>query len=93
MTADPSLLPRNPPGWYVVTDQGVVLSVRFDTQALGEAARVEFVEGLRRELLRAGKPSRFIGERVAAVQVRYGVLVGAWNGFHPLPHLRTDPGP
>jgi hypothetical protein len=81
MRADSSLVPREPPGWYVVTDQGVVLSVRFDAADAAEAYRRRFLVDLRRDLHRARKPGTFIAERVRAVRVRYGVLVGAWCGF------------
>ena len=86
MSADPSVVagPREP-GWFVVTDQGVVLSVRFAERAEALIAWQAVIDGLRRELQRAGRPARFVTERVQAVQVRYGRLVGAWNGFGPLP--------
>ena len=85
MSADPSVAVGREPGWFVVTDQGVVLSVRYTEHANARAARETVVDGLRRELQREGRPGRFIAERVQAVLVRHGVLVGAWNGFRPLP--------
>jgi hypothetical protein len=85
MPADSSLIPREPPGWYLVTDQGVVLSVRFDSPEPAEAYRRRFLLDLRRDLQRARKPGPFIAERVRAVRVGYGVLVGAWCGFEQAP--------
>jgi hypothetical protein len=85
VSADPSVVSGREPGWFVVTDQGVVLSVRFAERADALAALEAVIARLWRELAREGRPHRFIAERVRAVQVRYGVLVGAWNGFQPLP--------
>ena len=85
MFADPSVVTSREPGWFVVTDQGVVLSARFSERAAALDAREAVVTELRRDLQRARKPGRFIAERVRAVQVRYGVLVGAWNSFDALP--------
>lgn len=84
MPADSSLIPREPPGWYLVTDQGVVLSVRFDSPAPAETYRRRFLVDLRNDLQRAHKPGAFIAQRVRAVRVAYGVLVGAWCGFVPM---------
>lgn len=85
MSADPTAVLGRKPGWFVVTDQGVILSARFDHQPYALTAHAAVVAGLRRELARDGRPGRFIAERVRAVQVRYGLEVGAWNGFQPLP--------
>jgi hypothetical protein len=85
MTADPSLTSRREPGWYVVTDQGVVLSVRFGDEAAALHARELVVTELRRDLRRSGKPGQFIAQRVRAILVSHGVLVGAWNGFQAAP--------
>jgi hypothetical protein len=92
VSADPSIVAGRKPGWFVVTDQGVVLSARFNRKPEAMAAHAAVVAGLRRELTREGRPGRFIAERVRAVLVRYGVLVGAWNGFRPLPEPAGSPG-
>ncbi len=92
MTADSSLMPRDPPGWYVVTDQGVVLSVRFAHRRSAEVFRDQFVVDLRRDLQRAHKPGAFVAARVRAVRVSYGVLVGAWCGFEPRATELVRPG-
>jgi hypothetical protein len=91
VSADPSVFVGREPGWFVVTDQGVVLSARFGQKPEAMAAHAAVVAGLRRELAREGRPGRFIAERVRAVLVRYGVLVGAWNGFRPLPEPAEGP--
>lgn len=92
MPADSSLMPREPPGWYLVTDQGVVLSVRFDSPEPAAAYRLRFLVDLRHDLQRAHKPGTFIAERVRAVQVAYGVLVGAWCAFIEVPRAGRRPG-
>lgn len=92
VSADPSIVAGREPGWFVVTDQGVVLSIRFIDRAAALAAREDIVAALRQDLQRAGRPGRFIAERVRAVLVRYGELVGAWNGFGPLPEPGGSPG-
>jgi hypothetical protein len=85
VSADPSIFLSREPGWFVVTDQGVVLSARLIDRAAALTARGAIVASLRQDLQRAGRPGQFIAERVRAVQVHYGVLVGAWNGFNPMP--------
>lgn len=90
MPADSSLMPREPAGWYLVTDQGVVLSVRFDSPGPAEAYRERFLVDLRRDLQRARKPPAFIAARVRAVRVGYGVLVGAWCGFAEAAHPSAE---
>ena len=85
MSADPSVTSGRKPGWFVVTDQGVVLSAWFSDLAAARDAREGIVAALRQDLQRSGRPGRFIAERVRGVEVRYGVLVGAWSGFRLLP--------
>jgi hypothetical protein len=60
-----------------------VLAGPFPTVESAIAGRVTVVEGLPREPARESRPERFVAERVAAVEVRRGVLVGPWRQFRP----------
>jgi hypothetical protein len=81
--ADPSryLEASTVPGWYVITDQGVVLSARFPNRRDVELEYQLVVSQLATSLRRERKPQKFINERVAAVGVEWGVLIGAWGKF------------
>lgn len=81
VTADLSRFPERSPAWFVATDQGVVLAGPFDTVHRARAVRTEVVESLRRELMADRRPGAFIAERITAVEVRWGVLVGPWGQF------------
>lgn len=62
-----------------------MLAGPFRDASTARAARLAVVEELRAALMRERRPGRFVAERVQAVQVRFGVLVGPWQHFQPLP--------
>jgi hypothetical protein len=85
MTAGPGQYDTGrPPGWFVVTDQGVALRGPLPDRPAAEAARVEVLDDMRAGLERARRPAAFIAERIAAVRVAHGVRT--W------PHGRFEPG-
>lgn len=61
------------PAWFVATDQRVILAGPFASLDEARRAHRDVVERLRAELMRAGRPGKFIAERVAAVGVRFGL--------------------
>lgn len=84
MTADPSRAPSRSPAWFVVTAQGVILAGPFEREETAGAAYDDVVTRLCHDLERTRQPVDFIATQVAAVCVRYGTTVGAWNGFEPM---------
>jgi hypothetical protein len=84
MTADPSRAPDRSPAWFVVTAQGVILAGPFDREETAGIAYDDVVTRLRHDLERSRQPVDFIVTQVAAVCVRHGLTVGAWNSFEPV---------
>ena len=81
MTADPSRAPDRSQAWFVVTAQGVILAGPFECEETAGIAYDDVVTRLRHELERTRQPVDFVITQVAAVCVRYGLTVGAWNAF------------
>lgn len=68
----------------MATDQGVPLAGPFTDWPRALFARERVVAQLRADLERERRSADFVAARCAAVAVRWGVLVGAWQRFQPL---------
>ncbi|MGQ0846520.1 MAG: hypothetical protein ACT4QF_20550 [Sporichthyaceae bacterium] len=72
---------RDTLGWYVHTDQGVVLSRQWETEAEARADGNEIAAELRTSMRREHYTEPSIAVRVAALRVGYGIRVHPHGGF------------